>query len=65
MIQLVVSNILYHCGNFWCQHTTNICTISQKALLQTLCTLPKMQGLHMKVLLLRCMAVSQEELHRI
>lgn len=64
MIQLVVSNILYHCGNFWCQRTTNICTISQKGMLQTLYMLPNIHSLHIKVLLLHCPAVSQEEPHR-
>lgn len=64
MIQLVVSNILYHCGNFCCQHTTNICTISQKEMLQTLYMLPNIHGLPIKVLLPTGTGVSQEEPHR-
>lgn len=64
MIQLVVSNILYHCGNFWCQHTTDICTISQKGMLQTLYMLPNIHSIHIKVLFLHSLDVSQEEPRR-
>jgi len=64
MIQLVVSNILYHCGNFWCQQTTNICTVSQKGMLQMLYVLRNIPGLHIRVLLLHCTDVSQEKPHR-
>lgn len=64
MSHLVVSNILYHCGNFWCHHPTNICTVSQKGMLQALYMLPNIHSLQIKVLLLHCTDVSQEELHR-
>lgn len=48
MSHLVVSNILYYCGDIWCQHPNNICTVSQKGMLQALYILPNIYNLQMK-----------------
>lgn len=64
MSHLVVSNILYHCGNIWCQYPTKICTVSQKGMLQALYIATKHSQLTNEVSVLHCTDVSQEEPHR-